>query len=53
MKRVYMKPTVLVVKLQQRHHILAGSNYVQGLSNPSKEGIIFDQDGIDYDDDDM
>ena len=55
MKRQYMKPTVLVVKLQQRRQMLAGSNpgYVQGLSNPSEEGIIFDQDGIDYDDDDM
>jgi hypothetical protein len=47
-----MKPTVLVVKLQQRHHILAGSTrgFVQGLSNPSKEGIIFDEDGIDDED---
>ena len=55
MKRQYMTPTVLVVKLQQHRHILYGSPYggVQGLSNPSEEGIIFDEDGIDYDDEDM
>ena len=53
MKRQYMTPTVLVEKLQQSCQILAGSNYVQGLSNPSEEGIIFDQDGIDNDEDDM
>ena len=53
MKRQYMTPTVLVVKLQQRHHILSGSPYggVQSLSNPSEEGFTFVKDGIDDDED--
>ena len=51
MKRQYMTPTVLVEKLQQRCQILAGSNYVQGLSNPSEEGFTFVKDGIDDDED--
>ena len=51
MKRQYMTPTVLVEKLQQSCQILAGSNNVQGLSNPSEEGFTFVKDGIDDDED--
>ena len=54
MKRQYMKPTVLVVKLQQRHQMLAGSDpgYVQSLSAPGGEGFELKEGGFeDYDED--
>ena len=55
MKRQYMTPTVLVVKLQQRHHMLCGSPYgaVQSLSNPSEEGFELKEGGFEEYEDDM
>jgi hypothetical protein len=54
MKRIYMKPAVRVVKLQQRYHMLAGSpnGYVRGVSAPA-EGFTLKEDGFADSDDDM
>ena len=54
MKRQYMKPAVQVVKLQHRHHILAGSTrgFVQGVNN-NIEGFTIKEDGFEDSEDDM
>lgn len=49
MKRKYMKPTIRIVKLNQRCHILAGSNRsVSGLNKNSTdaEGITWKEGGF-------
>ena len=53
MKRQYMTPTVLVVKLQQRRQMLAGSNpgYVQGLSAPDEDFTLKENGFEEYDED--
>ena len=49
MKKVYMKPTMNVVKIQQQCQILAGS--VKSLS-PSSDGLYWVNEGIDDSEDD-
>ena len=55
MKRKYMKPTIRIVKLHQRCHILAGSNRsVSGLnSNSNNANINWKDDGFDIGDEDF
>ena len=50
MKKQYMKPTVRVVALQQRYHLLAGSGAARGL-NGTPEGMKWTPDGLDDSDD--
>ncbi|MBQ3700763.1 MAG: hypothetical protein II886_12810 [Prevotella sp.] len=51
MKRQYIKPTVRVVKLQHRSHILAGSTKsVRSVAN--SEDITWKSDGFEDDEDD-
>ena len=53
MKRQYMTPTVLVVKLQQRRQMLAGSTrgFVQGLSAPDEDFTLKENGFEEYDED--
>jgi hypothetical protein len=46
MKKNYMKPTMRVVKMQHRQHILTGSGFrgVKGVSN--SENITWKDDGF-------
>lgn len=44
MKKNYMKPTMRVVKMQHRQHILSGSGGAKGVFN--EEGINWNGDGF-------
>ena len=49
MKKEYMKPTMMVVKLHHHHHILVGSPGAKSFGD-SPEGFIWNENGLDEDD---
>jgi hypothetical protein len=52
MKKIYIKPTIQVVVLQQQGQLLAGSQHGMRFLNDSynPEGFVRDEDDLDDDD---
>ena len=50
MKKIYMKPAMEVVMLQDQSQLLAGSGATQSLGGNNPEEFILDSDDLDDDD---